>query len=273
MPVTDLSSLQDDLDLLRFAGAQAAAVAMRHFNTKLDVRWKDGLSPVTNADMEVDDYLKATLLAARPAYGWLSEETADSPERLSARRTFVVDPIDGTRAFIAGKDVWCVSIAIVENHRSAAGYLNCPVRREVFSAVEGEGARLNGRPMAKLQLRQPIRLSGPKPLLAALPAAFAARCAFQPNVPSLAYRIAMIAAGALDGTIVKPNSHDWDLAASELILRECGGALHDLNGTTPHFATANPAHGALIAGNGDVMPALLQAAKIAAAALSPSMAS
>ncbi len=246
---------------------------MRHFNTKLDVRWKDGLSPVTNADMEVDDYLKQTLLAARPAYGWLSEETADSPERLSARRTFVVDPIDGTRAFIAGKDVWCVSIAIVENNRSVAGYLNCPVRKEEFTSTAGSGARLNGKPMAELAQHQPIRLSAAKPLLAALPTAFAAKCAFRPNVPSLAYRIAMIAAGALDGTIVKPNSHDWDLAASELILRECGGALYDLQGATPPFATANPAHGGLVAGSSHVLSALVDAAKFAASALSPAVAS
>ena len=271
--MTDLPTLQDDLDLLQAAGAQAAAIAMGHFNTNIDVHWKDGLSPVTKADMEVDDYLKKTLLAARPAYGWLSEETADLPERLSARRTFVVDPIDGTRAFIAGKDVWCVSIAIVESSRSVAGYLNCPVRKEEFTAIAGGGARLNGKPMAKLAKHHPIRLSGAKPLLAALPAAFAAKCAFQPNVPSLAYRIAMIAAGALDGTIVKPNSHDWDLAASELILRECGGGLHDLQGKTPPFATANPAHGGLVAGSGEVLKALVDAAKFAASALSPAMAS
>jgi myo-inositol-1(or 4)-monophosphatase len=271
--VTDLPFLQDDLHLLRFAGAKAAAIAMSHFNTKLEVEWKDGSSPVTKADFEVDDYLKKTLLAARPDYGWLSEETADSPERLSARRTFVVDPIDGTRAFIAGKDVWCVSIAIVEDGRSVAGYLNCPVRGEEYTALPGGGARLNGGPMKRLEKQPLIRLSGPKPVLAALPAAFAAKCDFQPNVPSLAYRIAMIAAGALDGTIVKPNSHDWDLAASELILRECGGALLDLAGNAPRFATQNPVHGVLVAGSEPVMHGLLDAAKYVASALSPAMAS
>jgi myo-inositol-1(or 4)-monophosphatase len=272
LPVTDLSSLQDDLDLLRSVGAKAAAIAMGHFNTNLDVHWKDGLSPVTKADIEVDDYLKKTLLAARPDYGWLSEETADSPERLSARRTFVVDPIDGTRAFIAGKDVWCVSIAVVEGGSSIAGYLNCPVRREEYLALAGGGARLNGQLMAKREARRPIRMSGPKPLLAALPAAFAAKCDFHPSVPSLAYRIALIAAGALDGTIVKPDSHDWDLAASELVLRECGGSLFDLEGNTPRFATLNPVHGVLVAGSNPAMPGLLGAAKFVAPALSPATA-
>ncbi len=253
--------MQEDLHLLQSAGANAAAIAMRHFNTKLVVEWKDGRSPVTKADMEVDDYLKATLLAARPAYGWLSEETADSPKRLSARRTFVVDPIDGTRAFIAGKDVWCVSIAIVENNRSVVGYLNCPVRNEEYLSTAGGGAFLNGISMRKLENHHPLRLSGPKPMLAALPADFAAKCAFQPSVPSLAYRIAMIAAGELDGTIIKPNSHDWDLAAAELMLRECGGALVDLEGVAPLFATANPAHGALAAGVNPAASGLLAAAK------------
>jgi myo-inositol-1(or 4)-monophosphatase len=273
LPVTDLPSLQDDLDLLQAAGAEAAAIAMRHFNTKLDVRWKDGMSPVTNADMEVDDYLRNFLTAARPHYGWLSEETADSSARLSARRTFVVDPIDGTRAFMAGKDVWCVSIAIVENNRSVTGYLNSPARGEEFTALPGTGARLNGQPMRRLEKQPLIRISAAKPILAALPQAFAAQCAFQPTVPSLAYRIAMIAAGALDATIVKPNSHDWDLAASELILRECGGALLDLSGNAPLFATENPAHGVLVAAGNLAAGPLLDAAKFAASRLSPAMAS
>jgi myo-inositol-1(or 4)-monophosphatase len=271
--VIDLTSLQDDLTLIQTAGAKAGAIAMRHFNTKLDVRWKDGLSPVTNADMEVDDYLKSFLTAARPDYGWLSEETADSPERLNARRTFVVDPIDGTRAFMAGKDVWCVSIAIVENGRSVAGYLNCPARREEYAALPGAGARMNGRLMNQINQPPLIRMSAAKPILAALPPAFAAQCAFQPSVPSLAYRIAMIAAGGLDATIVKPDSHDWDLAACELILRECGGAVLDLAGNTPFFASQNPAHGVLIAASNPVAASLLDAAKYAASRLSPAMAS
>jgi myo-inositol-1(or 4)-monophosphatase len=271
--VTDFSSLQDDLELLQAAGAKAASIAMRHFNTKLDVRWKDGLSPVTNADIEVDDYLKAFLTAARPDYGWLSEETADSPDRLNARRTFVVDPIDGTRAFMAGKDVWCVSIAIVENNRSVAAYLNCPVRGEEYTCLPGAGARMNGIPLKRLEKQPLIRMSAAKPILAALPQAFAARCAFHPTVPSLAYRIAMIAAGALDATIVKPDSHDWDLAASELILRECGGALLDLAGNTPMFAAENPAHSVLIAASNPVVGSLLDAAKYAASRLSPAMVS
>jgi myo-inositol-1(or 4)-monophosphatase len=272
LPVTDLPSLQDDLDLLQAAGAEAASIAMRHFNTKLDVRWKDGLSPVTNADMEVDDYLRNFLTAARPDYGWLSEETADSPERLSARRTFVVDPIDGTRAFMAGKDVWCVSIAIVEGGRSVAAYLNCPVRGEAYTALPGAGARMNGQPMKRLEKQPLIRISAAKPILAALPQAFAAQCAFQPTVPSLAYRIALIAAGVLDATIVKPDSHDWDLAASELILRECGGQLLDLSGKTPMFATENPSHGVLVAASGQAVRALLDAAKHVVSHLSPAMA-
>ena len=242
---------------------------MRYFNMPHDITWKSGNSPVTKADIEVDNFLRETLLAARPDYGWLSEETADSPERLGRKRTFVVDPIDGTRAFIDGKDVWCVSIAIVENNRSIAGYLNCPARREEYIAVEGGGARMNGRALTPPKTPPLLRLSGAKPLLEMLPAPFAAKCVFQPSVPSLAYRIAMIAAGAIDGTLVKPNSHDWDLAAAELILRECGGALVDLEGRTPKFATENPVHGPLAAASGPVLSGLLEAAKSIALNLSP----
>ena len=86
-------------------------------------------------------YLRETLTAARPDYGWLSEETADSAERLAARRTFVVDPIDGTRAFLDGRSTWCVSIAVVEDGHPLAGVLDCPATGEIYSGERRRRAR------------------------------------------------------------------------------------------------------------------------------------
>src|SRR5690606_33805884 len=105
---------------------------MRHFGRKPETWLKDGVSPVTEADIAVDTFLRETLLTARPDYGWLSEETADNLERLSAQRTFVVDPIDGTRAFIDGRSTWCVSIAVVEAGTPLVGVLDCPAIGEIY---------------------------------------------------------------------------------------------------------------------------------------------
>ena len=207
------------------------------------------MSPVTEADLHADAYLRETLLAARPDYGWLSEETADNAVRLSRRRTFVVDPIDGTKAFIDGRDLWCVSVAIVENGVSLAGVLDCPARGEVFEASRGQGSFLNGRRLALGPPRLPPRLSGAKAFVAAYARAANVTPELVGHIPSLAYRIAMIADGRLDGTFIKPNSHDWDLAAADLILSEAGGEIRRKDGGKPVYALRETVHGVLAAGH------------------------
>jgi myo-inositol-1(or 4)-monophosphatase len=226
---------------------------MRFFRKDPEVWMKAGSSPVSEADYAADRLLHEALLAARPDYGWLSEETADSAARLSARRTFVVDPIDGTRGFLEGRDVWCVSVAIVENGRSIAGVLECPARNQTYWAVAGGGAFLNG---SRIHVRTPGEhplIAGPKPMVDALPADLLKRIQRRSYIPSLAYRIAMIADGSLDATFVKPNARDWDLAAADLILREAGGSVLDTNGQALRFARENAGHGALAAGSGTLL--------------------
>ena len=238
-----------DLELLREAAAQAGHIAMGYFRRDPKVSWKAGMSPVTEADLHADNYLRETLLAARPDYGWLSEETADNAERLSRRRTFVVDPIDGTKAFIDGRDLWCVSVAIVEDGQSLAGVLDCPARREVFEAARGQGSFLKGRRLTIGPPHHPPRLSGARTFVAAYGSAANVTPEHLGHVPSLAYRIAMIAAGRLDGTFIKPNSHDWDLAAADLILSEAGGEIRRKDGGKPAYARRETVHGVLTAAN------------------------
>ncbi|MEQ1953318.1 3'(2'),5'-bisphosphate nucleotidase CysQ [Mesorhizobium sp. CN2-181] len=245
--------LQADLDLLRDAAAEGGHIAMRYFRQKPEVWMKAGSSPVSEADYAVDRYLRETLLAARPDYGWLSEETADSAARLDARRTFVVDPIDGTRAFLEGQDIWCVSVAVVENGLSVAGVLDCPARRQVYWALPGRGAWRNG---VKLKVRLPggrPEIGGPKALIDAMPERWRDRLERRAYIPSLAYRLAMIADGSLDATFVKPNAHDWDLAAADLILREAGGTLLNDRQEQPPYAGKIVSHGALAAGSGELL--------------------
>ncbi|RWM86433.1 MAG: 3'(2'),5'-bisphosphate nucleotidase CysQ [Mesorhizobium sp.] len=254
--VASAAGAREDLPLLRDAARAAGAIAMRYFGNNPQVWMKGGTSPVSEADHAADAYLRQTLLAARPDYGWLSEETADDPARLAARRTFVVDPIDGTRGFLEGLRSWCVSVAVVEDGRTLAGVLECPATEETYWALPGEGAFLNGRRIAVRRPAAMVEIGGPKPLIALMPAEWQGRLSRVPYIPSLAYRLAMVANGRLDATFVKPNAHDWDIAAADLILREAGGALLDQKGRAPRYAGEVIHHGALVAGSGELLAVL-----------------
>lgn len=259
MPETDTPGLaaSEDLDLLTDAAREAGVIAMGYFGKSPEVWMKGGTSPVSEADYAADTYLRETLLAARPDYGWLSEETADDLARLSARRTFVVDPIDGTRGFLEGRSTWCVSIAVVEAGRSLAGVLECPARQETYWAMPGQGAFRNGLPIHAGEPGETLNIGGPKALLDRLPREWQGRMNRVPHIPSLAYRLAMIADGSLDATFVKPNAHDWDIAAAELILTEAGGHLFDSRGRTPRYAGEITKHAALAAGSAALVDVLV----------------
>lgn len=256
MPAADQSGetdLASDLAVLLDAAREAGEIALRYFQQRPEVWLKGGTSPVSEADYAADHFLNRTLLAARPDYGWLSEETADDAARLSARRTFVVDPIDGTRGFLEGRRDWCVSVAVVEKGRSIAGVLECPARKETFSAVLGGGAFRNGKRL-KVGGTGPVALvGGPADMINALPPETRRHVKRAEYVPSLAYRLAMVADGALDASFIKPNSHDWDLAAADLILREAGGDLLDEQGKPPTYGGAQIRHGALVGGSGELL--------------------
>jgi myo-inositol-1(or 4)-monophosphatase len=247
---------RDELRLLLDAAREAGVIAMGYFGNKQQVWMKGGTSPVSEADHAANAYLQKTLLAARPSYGWLSEETSDDPARLLARRTFVIDPIDGTRGFLEGQRNWCVSVAIVEAGQTLAGVLECPAMGETFWALPGEGAFRNGKRIGVRPLPEVAEISGLKPLVDRLPLEWQGRLKRAPYSPSLAYRLAMIAKGTLDATFVKPNAHDWDIAAADLILREAGGALLDQSGGAPLYAGEITSHGALAAGSGELLDVL-----------------
>lgn len=256
MPAADQLSETDlagDLALLLDAAREAGKIALGYFKQSPEVWLKGGTSPVSEADYAADRYLHETLLAARPDYGWLSEERADDAARLAARRTFVVDPIDGTRGFLEGRRDWCVSVAVVEQGRSIAGVLECPARKETFSAVLGGGAFKNGKQLVVGAPRPMTLVGGPADMVNALPEEIRRSVKRAEYVPSLAYRLAMVADGSLDASFVKPNSHDWDLAAADLILREAGGDLLDEQGKAPTYGGAEIRHGALVGGSGELL--------------------
>ena len=126
---------------------EAGAIALSFYQTKLKTWMKDGDSIVTEADIAVNDHLHKALADARPAYGWLSEETEDDAHRLQKARVWVVDPIDGTRAFAKGKPHFTISVALVEEGRPVLAALFNPATDEFFEAETGEGALLSGKPI------------------------------------------------------------------------------------------------------------------------------
>jgi myo-inositol-1(or 4)-monophosphatase len=241
-------SYEEDLVVLRHAAERAAELAMTFFRNNPNAWAKTGGSVVTEADMQIDSYLRRTLLAERPGYGWLSEETADDLSRRSRERVFVVDPIDGTRAFIEGADYWCVSLAVVEKGRPVAAALAAPARAELFTAVKGGGAWLHGR---KLLVSQQdglagAKLAGPRGWLKTSAIA-RTRAAPQPHISALAYRLASVASARLDAAFASPRANDWDLAASDLLVHEAGGLLTELDGSAPRYNQETSRHGALAA--------------------------
>lgn len=255
--MTALPSLEDERDLLQTAVTEAAEIALSFFRANARVWTKAGNSPVSEADMAIDEFLRGRLLEARKGYGYLSEETDDDGTRLTAPRTFIVDPIDGTRAFIAGTTDWTIPLAVVENGRPLVAVLVAPAREERYQAIVGKGASRNDRP---------IRVSGTTELKgaalavsnrllksAALAAPIEARTVFH---ASLAYRLARVADGRLDGAAIKPDARDWDLAAADLLLHEAGGRLQSIDGETPRYDRPDTAHGVMVAGSPGIIAAL-----------------
>ncbi len=263
MPIAAATTAVEDREVLRAAAVTAGIIAAGYFRKDLKTWTKENASPVSEADVVLDKFLNSALLTARPDYGWLSEESIDNPERLSHRRVFVVDPIDGTRGFIRGEDSWTVSLAVVEDGVPIAGVVYAPVRDEMFDAAIGEGARLNGQPL--LRKRHPGRMS---PLI---PAPGAVHQELQatgldysrgPAYPSLAYRLVQVATGHLDAAVARRGALDWDVAGAACILAEAGVAFEDVCIGALRFNRPEIRHGALAALGEPSLKAPLHAALV-----------
>ena len=230
-----------DLSLLLEASMQAGEIARKYWRNDPDTWDKgDGAGPVTVADLEVDTFLRETLCAARPDYAWLSEETEDSAERLDAERVFIVDPIDGTRAFVAGQRTFAHSLAIAENGKVTDGVVYLPLRDKLYAAEAGGGATFNG---------QPVRVTEPDGLVGAT--VLAARPNFEPKhwhggTPpmerhfrsSLAYRLSLVGEGRFDAMMTLRDSWEWDIAAGAIIAQEAGATVTDRRGEPLQFNSA-----------------------------------
>ncbi|MEM1063944.1 MAG: 3'(2'),5'-bisphosphate nucleotidase CysQ [Pseudomonadota bacterium] len=228
-----------DLALLVEAAHAAGEIALRYWRSENEVWQKGADGPVSEADLAVDTYLREMLTAARPEYGWLSEETTDDGTRHGAETVFIVDPIDGTRAFIAGERSWAHSLAVVRGGVPVAGVVFMPARDKLYAAHTGGGATQNGAAMS----------AGNRPansLLAARPALDPKHWpGGAPDVerhfrPSLAYRMCLVAEGRFGGMLALRQSWEWDIAAGALICSEAGVAVSNRRGAALSFNSKEP---------------------------------
>ena len=243
---------------VREAVREAAGLAKPFFRegaqTKAKVWSKAGGSPVTEADVAVDTFLKVRLSAIAPRAAWLSEETSDDLVRIDSELVWIVDPIDGTRAFLSGHPDWSIAVALLSAGEPVLGMVYAPVTGALYEASAGAGTTRNGAPIrvSRATSLEGIRMNGPKPLCERLVRG-AARLGPAPamtrleRVPSLALRVARVAEGAIDLGLISKDSRDWDLAAADLILNEAGGVVCDLDGQPARYNRADPKHGELIA--------------------------
>jgi len=253
-------SLDEDYALLKVAVRDTGELALTYFRRSILVKRKMDGTEVSEADLAVDRALKLDLLTKRPDYGWLSEETEDDRERLKCSRVWVVDPIDGTSAFLRHVPEWTVSAALVEDGVPVLGIVFNPATGEFFHAIKGRGAFLDD---------QPIRVSDQATLegayLIASGGLFKKKIWKEPWpevktkwVNSVAYRLALVACGRADATISLSTKSEWDLAAAAVLIEEAGGVITDHRGEGHRYNLPTPRFPSLVAAGKKLHPLLIE---------------
>ena len=260
-----MNDFTTDRDLLIATVREAGAIARAGFEGVSKSWEKSKGNPVTETDLAVDAFLRERLCGARGDYGWLSEESADNQERLTKARVFVVDPIDGTLAFIKRKPEFTICAAVVEGGAPVAAVVYNPMTEEMFAAARGVGATLNGAP---IRVSDRAVLEGCRMLVARDVIEHKAWPMPWPVMDvgkraSIAYRMALVANGTYDAMMALSSKHEWDSAAATLLVQEAGGlaTLHSgaplaYNQPVPHHRSlicAGPAlHAAMLARTGAI---------------------
>lgn len=257
-----MSPLADsEAEHARSAVVEAGRIAMRFFRQKYE-RWEKSPGQiVTEADLAVDRYLHAELRRDHATDGWLSEETEDDRVRLQRRRVWVVDPIDGTRSFAEGVAEFTISVALLIDDRAVLGFVLNPATDEMFEARLGHGTYLNG---VRVQTTHMHELHDARIVASKFETRNRNFKSLIPNarmssLGSLAYKLALVAAGRFDGYLSWRRTHDWDIAAAVLLLAEAGGVLTDAGGGPIHLNRPDPIHQGLLAAGAGLHPALLAA--------------
>ncbi|MBF0358908.1 MAG: 3'(2'),5'-bisphosphate nucleotidase CysQ [Magnetococcales bacterium] len=255
-----------DITIMEEAAVAAGKIIMQYYRegqqvtNTAEVRHKSLNNPLTKADLEADLLLNKMLLEARPDYGWLSEETIDNPDRLTKKRVWVVDPIDGTKEFIAGLPQFAVSIGLVEDGKPIAACVHNPAAGETFLAVLGGGTSLNRQPV---QTSPRSQLTGSTCLASRSETKRGDWDVFKGEfdltiMGSIAYKLALVSAGHYDITFTLTPKNEWDFCAGELLVTEAGGQVTHKDGSKCRYNKKNPRVKSLLATNGSIHSSLLQ---------------
>lgn len=256
----DLNLLQD-LALLKDVAREAGQLALDMMREGSRAWDKSPGNPVTEADLAVNDLIAARLRGARPEYGWLSEETKDNPADRSQHHVWVVDPIDGTKAFVKGDTGFCVAIARLDAGHAAAGVVYNPNFDELLHARAGGGAFLNDRPIRVTQYAGlDCRMVGQPDVFARADAAtrWPGVQLIGPMPNAVAWRLALVAAGRWDAAVALNPKNDWDLAAAVLLVREAGGVATDRNGDPLVFNRPSVVHPGVVAAGAALHPLIME---------------
>ena len=227
-----------ELKIAKEAALEAGGLILNYYKADYEIKEKGYHNPVTTADHAADTRLKEILTEARPVYGWLSEETVDSPDRLNKERTWVVDPLDGTKEFIEGVPHFVVSVALVENGNPIIGVLFNPVTKELFTASTGEGAFLDDKPircLTKDEVSDMVILNSRSETRRGLWIPFDGAFGELRSIGSVAYKLGLTAAGKADIFASLRPKNEWDICAGNCIINEAGGKLIDLRGNRVIF--------------------------------------
>jgi len=235
--------MEQELQILVGAMKLAGRKALDLAGEGLSIHTKPDHSPVTTADWAVDRLIHDTIADNFPEDGWLSEERRDAPDRLTKKRIWVLDPIDGTRAFIKKVPQFCISAALVENGIPVVGAILNPSTDELFTAIQGRGVRLNGQDAAASDLSRssdlPLVLANPWELRHGRLESLSreARCL---PIGSIAYALAHVATGRAAAAIMLEGGSEWDVAAGTLLIEESGGIITDVHEKRRRFNQPDP---------------------------------
>ncbi|MBA7476648.1 Fructose-1,6-bisphosphatase/inositol-1-monophosphatase [subsurface metagenome] len=251
--------MQAELTTAIEAARAAGDILLEYFKADYEVQDKGFHNPVTTADFASNHYLEERLRDGFPTYGWLSEETADNPDRLSRERVWVVDPLDGTKEFIEGLPQFVVSVALAEKGRPVLGVLHNPVTGETFSAAAGHGATLNDKPItvSKVErLEEAVILNSRSETRRGLWKRYESQFQLLKPMGSVAYKLGLTAAGRADIFATLRPKNEWDVCAGHIILKEAGAELRGLTGKEHRYNNRHTViKPGLVAGN----PAIVQA--------------
>ncbi len=254
-----MSRYTKELQLIRQALGQASTRLQRMRYEGLKIQVKSDGSPVTNADLEVNQILQHTLLGAFPDDGWLSEESPDNPSRLQSQRIWILDPIDGTRPFVKGVPHYTISLALVDQRELAIGIIFNPATQEYFGATQEQSATLNDQ---SILVRPPSSSSRCTFLVNTWHVTKSQLQGWQtehhciPLLGSIAYSLALVAAGHVDGMINLGPQNEWDIAAGLLLVQAAGGLVFDRNQKPIDCNQPNPTVNGIIAIRPDVRPTI-----------------